>query len=513
MISRAICGLRNAAWRSIARDFALGLVAVTGLAPLNFWPVSLIALGLILHRVGSAETPGLAARRAWFIAAGWFGFGLSWIVQPFMVDPLRHGWMAPFALLGISFGLGLFWAAAGWLSARLRLGAIGFALTLSLAELARGHVLTGFPWALPGHIWAATPLAQMASLSGSYGMTALTLIALAAPLSYGWRRGGALSLAVLVLTAGWSWHRLALPEPAALAARARIVQPNIAQSLKWDPQEADRNFTRLLQMTEGAAADLVIWPETAVPYLFEPGSWVPLAMTGAGAGRPVVSGFQRNQGALAWNSLGVFTGAGEVSQSFDKMHLVPFGEYMPMGDLLWQAFGIRAFAAQVGAGYSAGGTRDLLDLARAGAAGAGRALPLICYEAIFPGDLSIDARADWMLQVTNDAWFGTLTGPYQHFDQTRLRAIEQGLPLLRAANTGISGFIDARGRVVEGPGGQPALLGLGAEGVIDAQIPGALAVPPYARMLRLAGEWPIVFVLLAGLVLARFATRPRPYSA
>ena len=496
-------------WRDRLRDMVLGAVAAPGLAPFGLWPLALVAFGLVLVRIARAASGREAFLRGLFIAAGWFGVSLNWIVQPFFVDPLRYGWMAPFALLLIAFGLGLFWALAALTAHRLRGGAMGFALALSLAELLRGYIFTGFPWALPGHIWTDTPLAQMASLTGAYGMTALTLIALAAPLSLGRLRGGAVALLILGCSLGWSWHRLSLPQPASRVFSLRIVQPNIAQSLKWDPEEARANFDTLLGLTTGAPTGLVIWPETAVPYLVTEGESTALAITDAGAGIPVAAGIQRDQGDVAWNTLAVFTGEGRISQTFDKIHLVPFGEYMPMGDFLFRTFGIRAFASQAGAGYTAGTARNLLDFGLAG----GLALPLICYEAIFPADLVTTARPDWIIQATNDAWFGTLTGPYQHFAQTRLRAIEQGLPLIRAANTGISAVIDARGHIATDLAGAPAILPLGVQGVIDAPLPGAFAAPPYARMLAFAGDWPIAaFLLLALLIWRVFGVKSLPRS-
>ncbi len=189
-----------------------------------------------------------------------------------------------------------------------------------------------------------------------------------------------------------------------------------------------------------------------------------------------------------------------MTQGYDKVHLVPFGEYIPAGDLAFSLFGIRAFAAQQGFGYSAGDAARLMDLGP----GLGLARPLICYEAIFPEEIATDTRPGWLLQVTNDAWFGTLTGPYQHFALARLRAIEQGLPLVRVANTGISAVVDARGQIAPDAAGAPAYLPLGVQGVIDAPLPGALPPPPYAR----TGDLPLVVLLLAGL-LAAFLPRRR----
>ncbi len=283
----------------------------------------------------------------------------------------------------------------------------------------------------------------------------------------------------------------------------RLVQPNVAQTLKWDPDEARATFDRLLDLTVAppAAAPpvLAVWPETAVPFLLTEGEGAALAM--GSLGLPLAAGFQRVEGDRAWNSLGLFGPGGTISQTYDKVHLVPFGEYIPAGDLAFSLFGIRAFAAQQGAGYSAGTEIRPVDFGP----GLGLARPLICYEAIFPEEIATAPRPGWLLQVTNDAWFGTLTGPYQHFALARLRAIEQGLPLVRVANTGISAVVDARGQIAPDTTGAPALLPLGGQGVIDAPLPGALPPPPYARM----GDWPLLALLLAGLLAAFVLPRHR----
>jgi apolipoprotein N-acyltransferase len=209
----------------------------------------------------------------------------------------------------------------------------------------------------------------------------------------------------------------------------------------------------------------------------------------------VALGIQRSDGLRGWNSLAVFAPDGTVTAVYDKHHLVPFGEYIPLGDLASEWFGITAFAARDGNAYSAGPGPRLVDLGP----GLGRVLPLICYEAVFPQDLrGVPGRPDWLLQVTNDAWFGRLTGPYQHLAQARLRSIEQGLPMVRVANTGVSAVIDARGRL-------RAAIPLGRAGFVDARLPGTLTAPPYARW----GEVPVL-LLLAGLAVAvRAGRRPR----
>lgn len=467
----------------------LGLLAAAGQAPLGWWWLALPAYAGVLALLARAPGPRVAAIWAWAAGLGHFGAALSWIVQPFFVDVQRHGWMAPFALLLMAGGLALFWGAAGALAGRLAPGrrAFGMVLALTAAEALRGVVLTGFPWALPGHIWLGTPVAQAAALVGANGLTLLTL-GLAALVTR-WQ-GPLLAAGALAVVWGLGAARLAGPEPAAPGLVLRLVQPNAEQSLKWDPDQADR----LLRLQLGYSAappapDLVIWPETALPYLFEPGSRLALAVAAAGQGAPVALGVQRLAGDAAYNSLVVLAPDGRVAAQYDKAHLVPFGEYVPLGDLAWQWLGLRAFAARLGYGYSAGPGPAVLDLGRAG-----KVAPLICYEAVFPAALrGLPERPGWILQITNDAWFGTLTGPFQHAAQARLRAIETGLPLVRVANTGLTEVTDARGRVT-------AALLFGQPGYLDAALPGPLPPTPYARW----GELPVL-ALLAALTVALLA--------
>ncbi len=476
--------------RAVWPGFALGLLAAAGQAPLGAWWITLPALAVLVHLVARADRIGLAVWTALFAGAGYFGAALNWIVEPFMVDAAKDGWMAPFAVVFLAFGMALFWAAAAALSWRLPHRGLGFALCLTAVELARGYVLTGFPWALIGHVWIETPVAQLAALVGPSGLTLITT--LAAALLAGRRRIG-LAAALVLIGAGWGYGlwALAQPEPAARGITLRLVQPNAAQAAKWDPAEARKFFDRLLAYTAvKPAPDLVIWPETALPYLIERHPELLGMIAEAGGGVPVVIGRQRTDGAQGWNSLTVIAADGQIAANYDKHHLVPFGEYMPLGDLAYDWLGISALAAQQGNGYSAGPGPQVLDLGSLG-----RVLPLICYEAVFPQDLRARVRADWILQITNDAWFGTLSGPFQHLAQARLRAIEQGLPLVRVANTGVTGVYDARGR-------QVAALAFGTAAYLDAALPGAMAPTLYARW----GEAPVL-VLLGGLVAALFLRR------
>lgn len=478
---------RPATARRGAAAFALGAAMAAGQAPLGLWWLTLPALAGVLALAARAPGPRAAAWLGLAAGTGHFAAALNWIVEPFLIDIARHGWMAPFAVVLLSAGLALFWAAALGLGHRLAAGwrrPLAMALALVAAEMLRGRVLTGFPWAMPGHVLIDTPLAQLAAVAGAGGLTALVALAAAAPVAAGWR-GAAVAAAGLAAAWAWGAAQLAQTMPAGPGPVIRLVQPNAAQQAKWDPDRAHLFLDRQLAYTAAAPRpDLIVWPETAVPWLMNGNPALLERIAAAGRGAPVALGIQRTEGARGFNSLAVLDPGGAVRAVYDKHHLVPFGEYMPAGDLAYGLFGIAALAAQQGAGYSPGPGARVLDLGGT----LGRVLPLICYEAVFPQDLrAAPERADWILQVTNDAWFGRWTGPFQHLAQARLRAVEQGLPLIRVANTGVSAVIDARGRVLRA-------LPLGEAGFLDAALPAALSAPPYARR----GDGPLV-LLLAGL--------------
>ena len=478
--------------RAVGLAALLGVLTACGQAPLGAWYLSLPALAVLCWWIGRSPAP---VWLAWFGGAGYFAATLNWIVQPFMVDAARDGWMAPFALVFMAFGMALFWALAGWLSRFSRNPSLGFAVVLAAMDLLRGYVLTGFPWALIGHIWIDTPVAQLAAFIGPSGLSLLTAL-LAAGLAL--RKPLTVGLAMASLAAAWGFGvwTLAQPMPADRPITLRLVQPNAEQQAKWDPALAQQFFDRLLSLTAvKPTPDLVIWPETALPYLLDLHPEIGGMIASAGNGAPVAIGMQRVEGDRAWNTLAVIAPDGMVSASYDKHHLVPFGEYIPFGDALFQWANISAFASQVGNGYMAGPGPQLLDLG----AKLGRALPLICYEAVFPQDLRGTERPDWLLQITNDAWFGHWTGPFQHAAQARLRAIEQGLPLIRVGNTGVTAVYDARGRII-------ASLPFEIASYLDATLPAALPMTPYARF----GEWPVL-LLLAALAAALLQTRKRPH--
>ncbi|MFZ1725646.1 MAG: apolipoprotein N-acyltransferase [Albidovulum sp.] len=481
-------------WRHLVLATALGALVATGQAPLGFWWLALAALGLLTALIAHEARPAQTIWLAWIGGAGYFAAALFWIIEPFLVDIARYGWMAPFALILMSFGMALFWALAAGIAtlARGRGGrALGFAVGLAATDMLRTYIFTGFPWALIGHIWIDTPVVQTASVIGAVGLSLLTTLAVALPLMAATpgRQVFAVLGSVAALALVWFGGavRLATPDPAkGRPVQVRLIQPNAAQNLKWRADMWRVFLDRQMAQTALPAAkplDLIVWPEVAVPYLLRDSSGLFKDISLESGGVPVAMGIQRDEDLRYFNSLVVVDGQGQVVALYDKWHLVPFGEYIPLGDLMAR-FGLKAFAAQQGFGYTAGPGAKVLDLGVAG-----KVLPLICYESVFPQDLlAAPERADWILQITNDGWFGNLAGPYQHLAQAQLRAVEQGLPLLRAANTGVSAVIDAKGRVLHS-------LPLNSEGVIDVAVPAALPPTLYAR----TGDYPMMLLLAGGI--------------
>lgn len=476
---------------------AAGACLVLALPPFSILPLAILAfsaLALIMHSASPMRALGIG----FLFGLGQFVPGLFWITESFQVEAERFGWMALPAVIGLSSLLSAFPALACAFAARMVQSGLPPALSLATCWMAfewlRGHILTGFPWNLAAYTLADWPVAaQAAALVGSYGLGFL-LVLLSALIGLLFRRDRDQSLRRLRLTGiaaiaigllGFGAVRLGLSDPdPERGTKIRIVQPNIGQSAKWDEAERTANIKRLTSLSARPGSfDLLLWPETAWPgFLAEDRgarrmlSWL-LPETGV-----LLTGSPERDGtgaqAIYRNSILAIAPYGEVLTRYAKHHLVPFGEYVPLRSLL----PFPRLVESLGDFTPGPGPRTLAigPHPYVGAA--------ICYEAIFPGHVVDDAiRPDWIFNATNDAWFGTTIGPWQHLASARMRAVEEGLPLVRAANTGVSAVIDAYGRT-------RAMLGLGKTGIIDGRLPQSLPRTAYARF----GDWSaLVLVLLA----------------
>lgn len=457
---------------------ALGAIVSLGQAPTYYWWLSLAGLAVAFAWMPTT-TPRRAFWHGWALGVGYFALSLRWIVSPFMVDVERHGWMAPFALILMAGGFALFWGAAALLAHRVWPRSwMGLPLALTLAEVARSLVLTGFPWALIGHALVPTPYAQLAAFGGAHLLT-LLCVGFAAVLA----RRNRLAIAAAAGLAALAWPLLVprtLP-PGPDAPIVRLVQPNAPQDQKWDPVMSQVFYDRMIAYTgQGDTPSLVIWPESAIAMLLNYAANELAEMSDAARGAPLIVGANREEGGLYYNSFVHLGRAGLIESLYDKQHLVPFGEYTPAGDLLHMA-GIRGFGSSYGGGFTAGQGIRTLDIP-----GIGPIRPLICYEGIFAEEVGGTAtRPRALVLITNDAWFGKAAGPYQHLAQARLRAIEQGLPMVRVANTGVSAMIDAKGQIT-------GRIALNTAGFLDAPLPPVAPPTLYSRW----GEWPMVLLLL-----------------
>lgn len=492
-------------WQGRGLALLFGVVAALALAPFNLWFVIFPAFAVISALLVSASSAREAAWRAWAAGAGWFALLMHWIVQPFFVDALVTGWMAPFALVFLAGGLALFWALAGWLSARLCEGplrTLAFAGMLTLAEVLRGRVFSGLPWAQPGHGLIGSEALALSAFAGPHGLTLVVLVlsaGTAALFMVHCRLWSVVPVAV-GLALGLIPLAAPAPEPAVDAPVVRVVQINAPQHLKWRGDMIPVFFDRGLALSAQApgplgAPDLIIWPETSLPTLLNRSEDARARIAEAAVEAEVLVGGQRYAGNEARNVLAHLGADGAVISVYDKHHLVPFGEYLPLRGLA-ERLGLRGLAQQLSGGYRPGVGPALMDLGPFG-----QVFPMICYEAIFPRYIRAVERPDWMVQVTNDAWFGSFSMPYQHLALARLRAAEQGLPLIRAANTGVSAVIDARGAVVQA-------LPMDSQGVLDAQLPQALPPTLYSRTGDIPALLIAIFVTLGGLVATR---RRRPH--
>ncbi|MGK6316141.1 apolipoprotein N-acyltransferase [Neorhizobium sp. DT-125] len=505
--------------------FLAGAAGALALPPFGFFAALSISFTLLVWLMdGSTGNPdgGVWARLRSAFWVGWvFGFGyfvasLWWLGNALLVEADEFAWALPLAVLGLPAYLALFYGLATALARILwsdgfgRIAALAFGF--GVAEWLRGIVATGFPWNAVGYGAMPMPLMmQSAAVLGIFGVTVLAVFVFSAPALIGTRKGmrTGLTLASLLFCAhlGYGAYRLHVADavpvaPAEGQTTVRIVQPAIDQARKLDDAERAAIFEEHLALSAlppengGKRPDIVVWPETSVPFIITQN---PDALTRIAEvlqdGQVLVTGAVRSEDAGAgfaprfYNSIYVIDGEGQIVSASDKVHLVPFGEYVPYEDLL-RSLGISDAIAMPG-GFTAAPARALLTLP-----GGRTFYPLICYEAIFPDEIGDDVkRTSALLNVTNDGWFGATPGPYQHFQQARIRAVENGLPLIRGANTGISAVVDPYGRLIRG-------VGYNQKGVMDATMESG-PVPHWGRSARERYFWLVLMSMLLIAVVSR----------
>jgi apolipoprotein N-acyltransferase len=513
-------------WRRAGLGFAAGAMTVLALPPFDLWPAPFLTFPLLVWLVdgcGAGRLAGMlaAAGIGWWFGFGYFLAGLYWVGHAFLVDAGTFGWLLPFAVISLPAFLALFTAFGAalarlmWSRGALRL--LALAASLTTAEWLRGHILTGFPWNAFGYVFATPlPIAQSASLIGLWGLTFIAIFVYASPAviaddpvesRHRWLPP---AIAILLVTgsAAYGAMRLARTPTSLLdGVRLRIMQPNLQQDEKFRYSQKQQVMNRYLALSGRGAGQMpdglvdvthLIWPESAFPFFLtrEPDALAQIAQL-LPQGAVLITGAVRAPeivptGAIteAYNSIYVIDHTGSPVSVYDKVHLVPFGEYLPFQHFL-ERLGLTQLT-KIRGGFLAGDRRRHLAVP-----GAPDAVPLLCYEAIFPDEIMpAGERPGWMLNLTNDGWFGISPGPYQHLAQARLRAIEQGLPLVRAANTGISAVIDPLGRVLQS-------LPLGSEGVLDSGLPTALPRTLYARL----GDAPALGMVAIAFVLVIYGQR------
>lgn len=509
-------------WRRALIALLAGAASALALPPLNLWPVPFVTFPVLVWLLDGAAAGLLggvpaAAAIGWCFGFGYFLAGLYWIGNAFLVDANTFGWLLPIAVPALPAGLALF-TAFGVVLARLlwtrgALRILALAVALTTAEWLRGHLLTGFPWNAYGYA-LATPLvlAQSGALFGLWGLTFLAVAVYASPSVLA--DDGAdtarpwlyplLGVLVLAGLASFGAYRLRTTTTTFVdGVRLRIMQPSLQQDQKFNYSRRQVVLDRYLGLSRAAGLQettLLIWPESAFPFFLTRDASALTQITGLLPPQTIlITGAVRAPEGIpdaavtsAYNSIYVIDHDQGILSVYDKVHLVPFGEYLPFHDFLEQ-LGLRKLVNFRGS-FVAGDRRRILDVPHAP-----KALPLVCYEIIFPDQLVPPGeRPGWMVNLTNDGWFGVSPGPYQHFQQARLRAIEQGLPLVRAANTGISAVVDPLGRIIDA-------LPLERQGVLDSRLPQALRRTIYAR----TGDLPAGLAVLAALVLVLRGRRSR----
>ena len=523
----------SSGWTRRLLAILAGAVGASALAPVGLGPALIVPMVTAVWLIDGAvdRSPNapwfdtralrLAFGAGWWLGFGYFVAGFWWLGAAFLIDP-DFTWALPIGVLGLPALLALF-PAFGFVIARLiwvpsPARVLGLAVGLGVSEWARGHLFTGFPWNPIGMgLGGSLVTAQTASLVGLDGLTFLTIAIFAAPATLfdgrtGRGRWAPTALAAVAALAIVTFGVVRLAGGASGSVPGvivRIMQPGLRPDINFSSENRHEIVSHYLELSEQDDAakgialkdvTMLVWPESAFPFILTRdadelariGAALPpktTLVTGAAREEDLPKSRSGPAHSEYFNTIDVIAPGGDIIGSYDKVHLVPFGEYLPF-DALLRRLGLRNFVAVPG-GFAPGQIRRPLDVP-----GMPPAVPLICYEAIFPGEVMVRGetvtRPSYLLNVTNDGWFGTTSGPSQHFAQARLRSIEEGLPMVRGAATGISAVLDPYGRIL-------ASLPLGSEGILDSKLPKPITAPPFTRV----GDWPLLIVWGATVFLLR----------
>ena len=465
-------------WKKYILVFLLGMLTTLGFAPYFWWPVALGTSATLFYFLNKAHLKE-SLMLGFTFGAGLGATSMHWLTTALMIDGGQFWFFCPLVWIGFGVFFGIYWALPAGIASFYPSGLrrwLAFSGAYILFEWVRSWAFTGFPWNPLGNIWNYTPVLQIASVVGVYGLSGLTLLIFTA---FGlgikkrlpWTMTG-----IFLALVGLGALRLAGADNAHVwGTHLRIVQPNIPQTLKWNPQKARENTEKIIALSRAGSDQVthILWPETAVPWILNVEADERLnLMRALPQGSILITGAMREADPAYHNlanSIFVMDDLTDIYGVYDKSHLVPFGEYMPFRDyLLLQK--IVPISADMVAGQGVQ-TKPIL-----------KTLPaslLVCYEVIFSGQVVDKSnRPAWIFNATNDGWYGLSNGPYQHLAMTRMRAVEEGLPLVRSANTGISAIIDPYGRILKS-------LPLGEDGVLDGDLP--LALPP--TLYAIGGVW------------------------
>jgi apolipoprotein N-acyltransferase len=475
-----------------ARAFLWGLASALALPPLHLLPVLWLSIPGFLNIIGAAKHLRQLAWLAWLFGFGLNLAGLYWITEPILTEADTFWWLVPFADPLLSFAVAFYIiipAAAAFYTRPGLARVLVFAGAWVISDLLRQFAFSGFPWNLWGTDWVVPGqlgdvFIQLASLVGVHGLTLATILLACMPILR--MRGLVIALLGLLAWGGFGiWHLGMKVAPT--GDMIALVQPDFPVPGSYDRPTLLAHWQRLEAMSKAgiaAGANAVIWPEAASPWLLASDAGARAQLAEATGTTPIIAGSIRVQSDTDYhNSLVITAGPGPAIGDYDKWKLVPFGEYTPT----WIPVRITP-----GIGFTPGSGPKTLPVPGLPDMG-----PLICYEAIFSGQIVDEAhRPGWLVNITDDAWFGDSAGPRQHFADVRLRAVEEGLPLARAANSGISAMIDAFGRV-------NGALSLDRQGVLVMALPGALPVTLYARYGLAIPLVLAICAILLGLALSR----------